>query len=128
MRQHFYPGTEIWLASDSTSSSYSGVFEDDGESAYFYAYDRSNSGEPILDALHIYDAQSVADPKRECEAEIIWSGDGLKAGLLINKILHAVIDFQSRRAYCRTNFPAPSGLWRAPQRETWQESLATLLY
>src|SRR5690348_14607595 len=107
MKQRFYPGTDVWLASDSFSSSYSGVFEDDGETAYFYAYDRGNPEEPILDAVHIYDAQSVSDRGRESEAEIFWSSDGLKAGLLINDVLHAVIDFESRRAYCRTNFPPP---------------------
>ena len=97
MKQRFYPGTDVWLASDSSSSAYSGVFEDDGETAYFYAYDRANPEEPILDAVHIYDARSVSDRKRESEAEIFWSSDGLKAGLLIHNMLHAIIDFQSRK-------------------------------
>lgn len=127
MRQRFYPGTEVWLASDSSSSSFSGVFEDDGETGYFYAYDRSNPEEPILDAVQIYDGQSVRDRDRESEAEILWSSDGLKAGLLINAVLHAVINFQAGKAYCRTNFPPPFGPWRAVQREPWQESFASLL-
>ena len=127
MRQCFYPGTEVWLASDSPSSSYSGVFEDDGETAYFYAYDRGNPEEPILDAMHIYDARNVTDRERESEAEISWSSDGLKVGLLINDVLHAVIDFHSRKAYCRNNFPPPGGPWRAAHREPWQDAVASLL-
>ena len=127
MKQRFYPGTEVWLASDSFSSSYSGVFEDDGETAYFYAYDRGKPDAPILDAVHVYDAKSVMDRAQEAEAKISWSSDGLKAGLLINEVLHAVIDFQACKAYCRTNFPPPRGPWHAAQREPWQESLAALL-
>jgi len=127
MKQRFNPGTEVWFASDSSTSSYSGVFEDDGETAYFYAYDRGNPDAPILDAVHIYSAHSIDDREREAEAEIYWSSDGLKAGLLINDFLHAVIDFQSCKAYGRTNFPPPGGPWRAAQREPWQDSFATLL-
>jgi len=127
MKQSFYPGKEVWLASDSCSSSYSGVFEDDGETAYFYAYDRDNPKEPILDALHIYDAHSFNHGGRASEAEIFWSSDGLKAGLLIDEVLHAVIDFESCKAYCRTNFPPPGAQWRAAQREPWQDSFAALL-
>jgi hypothetical protein len=127
MRQRFCPGTEVWLASDSFASPYSGVFEDDGDTAYFYAYDRGNPEAPILDAVHIYDARRATDFGRKSEAEIYWSSDGLKVGLLINGVLHAVIDFQSRKAYCRTNFPPPRGPWRAEHRELWQDSFANLL-
>jgi hypothetical protein len=126
---NFRPGTETWIASDSPSTEFSGAFEDDGQVAYFYAYDRSGSGGEgtILDAVHIYNVADVVDADRDSEAEVAWSTDGLKAGLLINGFLHAVLDFESRRAYCRSNFPPPGGAWEAPEREPWRDDLAKLL-
>jgi len=127
MSERFRPGTDTWIASDSLTSKYSGVFEDNGESGYFYAYDRGNPEQSMLDALHIYTVANLTDSDRDSEAEIIWSTDGLKAGLLINRRLHAVIDFKSQAAYCRNNFPQPGGPWAAPERIPWSETLADLL-
>ena len=127
MKERFRPGTEAWIPSDSSSSSFSAVFEDDGQTGYFYAYDRANTESPILDAMHIYDAASVVDAHRDSVAEIYWSPDGLKAGFLINDYLHAVIDFERRKAYCRSNFPPPDGPGNAEEREPWNDSLAKLL-
>jgi hypothetical protein len=129
MKERFRPGAEVWIASDSATSPYSGVFEDDGETAYFYAYDRGNPEQPILDAVHIYNVANIVERDRgsESQAEVLWSTDGLKAGLLINDYLHAVIDFERRKAYCRTNFPPPGGAWSSPEREPWSDALAKLL-
>jgi len=127
MGERFRPGTEAWIASDSPSSSFSAVFEDNGETGYFYAYDRSNTETAILDAVQIYNVASVADRDRDSEVDIVWSSDGLKAGLRINGRLHAVLDFQARRAYCRSNLPPPSGAWAASERPLWNETLANLL-
>ena len=113
------------MASDSPKSSFSGVFEDDGETAYFYAYDRANP--QILDAVHIYNVANVVDRHRESEVEILWSSDGLKAGLLINGYLHAVLNFEIRKAYSRNNFPPPGGPWAGGEREPWNDSLFDLL-
>jgi len=126
MRERFRPGTGTWIATDSPSSQFSGVFEDDGETAYFYAYDRSTLEPAILDAVHIYNVANVVDRDRESEVEIIWSADGLKAGLLLNAQLHAVLDFHSRKAYCRNNVPPPGGKWAAPERSVWSGQLAEL--
>ena len=125
--ERFRPGTDTWIASDSPSSPFSGVFEDDGAAAYFYAYDRGVPGGAILDAVHIYDVANVADADRDSEAEVVWSADGLKAGLRINGHVHAVLDFESRRGYCRSNFPPPGGEWAAPERAPWSDQLEDLL-
>ena len=101
----------------------SGVFEDDGATGYFYAYDRSKNESPILDALHIYNVRNVSDREVPSVVDIIWSTDGLKAALLINDYAHAVIDFEGKRAYCRTGFPPPTGAWRADEREPWNDGL-----
>jgi len=127
MKQRFVLGVDTWIASDSATSSYSGVFEDDGDTAYFYAVDRAKAQGSILDAVHIYDVASVSDRAREFEAEIFWSSDGLKAGLLINERLHAIIDFEQCKAFCRSNFPPPGGAWHAETRECWRDDLASLL-
>lgn len=127
MIERFRPGSDTWIASDSPSSQYSGVFEDDGETAYFYAYDRGNPEQPILDAVHIYNVSNVVDRDRESEAEIVWSRDGLKAGLLVNGQLHAVLDFEARAGYCLNNFPPPGGAWSAPKRAPWNDNVQQLL-
>src|SRR5262245_28751961 len=105
LSQSFYPGKEAWYASDSRTSHYSAVFEDDGETAYFYAYDRGNEGR-VLDTIHIYNVSSVVDRDRESVAEIIWTTDGLKAVLLINGSPHGAIDFAERCSYSCSEFPS----------------------
>lgn len=87
------------------------VFEDDGETGYFYALDGENKDNQICDALHIYDVSNVVDVDVASEVEILWSEDGLKSVLLINNYPYAVFDFESRRGYCRTNFPKPNSTW-----------------
>ena len=124
MAAAFTPGEEAFYASDSPTSSFSGVFEDDGQTGYFYAYDRAAPNDArILDACHIYNVTNIVDRDRPSEVEVIWTDDGMKAALLINDYAHAVIDFEARRAYCRTNFPPPTGPWRAEARARWNDAL-----
>ena len=124
MSHSFKPGEETFYASDSPTSSFSGVFEDNGETGYFYAYDRAAPEDArILDSCHIYDAADVVDRDRRSEVTVLWSRDGLKAALLINHYAHAVIDFRGRRAYCRSDFPPPTGQWRAEVRIPWNDAL-----
>ena len=65
----------------------------------------------------------VTDRNRRSDVEVVWTDDGLKAALLINDYAHAVVDFGARRAYCRTNFPPPTGPWRAETRAPWDDAL-----
>ena len=112
MGQNFRPGVETLYASDALSSRFSAVFEDDGDTGYFYAYDRSVVEAPILDAVQIYDADAVVDRDVQSTVEIAWSTDGLKAALIINDCPRAVINFSERCSYCRTEFPPASAPWR----------------
>lgn len=84
------------------------IFEDDGETGYFYALDMSHEDNPIVDALHIYNAASVTDRHLPAKVELVWSLDDKKAALLINEHPHAIFDFEARRGYCRTGFPPPA--------------------
>ena len=100
------------------------MFEDDGDTGYVYAYDRDGGGK-ILDACQIYNVRNVTDREIESEVEVVWTTDGLRAALMLNAYPHAVLDFASRRAYCRTNFPPPSGPWGAElsERALWRDDL-----
>src|SRR5215831_1617411 len=100
MGQTFQPGVETWYPSDSPSSKFSAIFEDDGDTGYLYAYDRALPEASILDAVHIYNVKSVVDRERPSVVEITWSADGLKAALLINDHPHAVINFSECCSYC----------------------------
>ena len=122
----FLPGEETWYASDSPTSHFSAIFEDDGDTGYFYAWDRAREEGAILDAVHVYTVRNVIDREIDSKAAIIWSEDGLKAALLLNDYPQAVIDFQARRAYSRSNFPPPGGEWRASERAPWDDDLMRL--
>jgi hypothetical protein len=113
-------GSPTVLEAESPDYAYRCVFEDDGESAYFYALDPDAGDQPIVDALHVYDVAKVVDASRASRVEIIWSSDGLHAALFINAFPHAVFDFDHQRAYCRTGFPPPSE-W-AINDHSWDDS------
>jgi len=120
MAKRFLPGVETWYVSDSPQTRFSGVFEDDGDTGYFYAYDREEPSEPILDAVHIYDVANVTERTLESIVEIVWSSDGLKAALLLNEYPHAVIDFAGRATYSRSQFLSGCERW---QHKTWDDGL-----
>jgi hypothetical protein len=124
MSQSFFPGNEAWYASDSPSAQFTVIFEDDGDTGYFYAHDRAN-GARVLDAMQIYNALSVVDKDRVSVAEIVWSPDGMKSALLINDYFHAIVDFSERCSYCRTGFPSPPPNWN---RGEWSEELILLFH
>jgi len=98
-------GKETVVEGPSPTPPLMAVFEDDGETGYFYALDNSRADDPIMDALHIYDVESVSDKDVPSQVQIIWSPDHRKAALLINDYPHAVFDFDARRGYCRNGFP-----------------------
>lgn len=100
-------GTPVVFEAPSPETNYLVVFEDDGETGYLYGADPTNTEQPILDALHIYNVKDVVDRETASVVEILWSEDGLKACLVIDQYPHAVFDFEARRACCRNNFPPP---------------------
>ncbi|WP_334079059.1 DUF2251 domain-containing protein [Microbulbifer sp. M83] len=121
----FTVGEETILESGSPENSFMVVFEDDGDTGYLYGLDRSRNGNPILDALHIYNVANVTDKHLPSAAQIVWSGDGNKALLLINGYPHAAFDFLGKRGYCRTNFPPPDEKWTQYTHE-WSDEVLEL--
>lgn len=118
-------GTPIVIEGPSSSTSLAVVFEDDGQTGYFYALDMTDSMNPIQDAMHIYNVKNVADWQKPSVVHIVWSQDGLKAELLINRYPHAVFDFQAKRGYCRTGFPSGAGQWN-PSHD-WDDAAIQLI-
>ena len=107
-KQQFAVGTADFVEGAAPNGSFAVVFEDDGDTGYFYALDKSQSSQPIQDAMHIYDVANVTHKDLPSIVELGWSPDAHKAILLINDCAHAVFDFSAKRGYCRTGFPPPS--------------------
>lgn len=120
MPQSFFPGRDFWYAIDSPTSSFSAIFEDDGNTGYFYACNRDGADPTVVDAIHIYSVDNVVDREQESTVDILWSPDGLKAALLINARPRAVIDFAARCAYSPGGLPASTSLWN---RGNWFDGL-----
>ncbi len=116
-------GEEISVFGESPEGRFAAVFEDDGETGYFYALDAEKSGSRICDAVHIYNVNDVADKNIPSKVEIVWSKDGLKSALLINDYAHAIFDFSAQRGYCRNNFPPSNKDWTQFEHEWTDEAL-----
>ncbi len=118
-------GTAAVLAADAPSGRYSAVFEDDGETGYFYGLDHAQEQTretPIVDALHIYSVVGVVDQDASYPIEIRWAEDRNRAGLFIEGKCHAVFDFDEKRAVCRDGFPPATSGFTASH--DWDKRLA----
>ena len=115
-------GTPTVVGSESPVSSFAVFFGDDGETGYPYAVD-SERESPVLDAMHIYDVESVRDKDRPSVVQFQWANDGLKGAFLINSYIHAVVDFEAQRGYCRTGFP-PATHWSRGGHQWTDEALS----
>lgn len=106
-------GTAVVIEGASTDDRYQAVFEDDGETGYFYAVDPMAEQNTIQDAVQIYNVRDVVDRDKPSIVEIVWSADNRKVVLLINNHPHAVFNFEAKRGFCRTGFPPPNsaGVW-----------------
>lgn len=86
------------------------VFEDDGETGYFYAVDCQDETAPrVVDAVFVYEA--AAAPETSEVAEVRWSADGVRAALFLSGVAQAAFDFASGRGYGRAEGPGPAHPW-----------------
>jgi hypothetical protein len=113
-------GKPITVEGPSPHTQFGAVFEDDGETGYFYGLDFSRKENPIVDAMHIYNVAEISDRHKPSVIKILWSQDGMKAALLVNDYPHAIFDFESKRGYCRTGFPSPDRKW-TKHDHTWDD-------
>jgi len=121
-------GEKLAIQMDAPSHEVTVVFEDDGDTAYFYALAPLASGKlELLDALHVYNAE--ADLRgTDIRLEIEWSDDSKLAGLRVNASLWALYDFGAETGWSRSNFPPPAGRWRMSEaRPDWDDALVRKL-
>jgi hypothetical protein len=121
-------GQPLVVDADSTAGRYAAVFEDDGETGCFYAIDTDvEDGNPVQDALLVYEVADVLDAEETSTVEIGWSTDGLKALLLINDAPHAAFDFEKRQGWCVLGLPeaAVNKAWSKGSRQ-WGDDVETL--
>lgn len=125
--QELMVGCPTTVEGAAPEGSFVAVFEDDQDTGYFYALDVSCEGNPIQDALQIYNVVDVTDRDKLSVVKIGWSVDSQKVALLINGYPHAVFDFQSKRGYCRSGFPPPAtnSAWATHGHE-WNDNVVGL--
>ena len=109
----------------SPSTSFGVVFADDGNTGYLYGCDYSRPENPIVDAMHIYNLEQVVDREKPSVVQLVWSQDGLKAALLINRYPHAIFDFEDKRGYCRSGLPPADRNW-TEHDHTWDDGAIDL--
>jgi hypothetical protein len=117
-------GEDIFIESVSPENRYGVAFEDDGETAYFYAMemDESGGGMRILDALHIYEMPEEEEPAGEVsKLLIVWSKDWMKCALILDGCCHALFDFEAQGGYSLHEFPEPNGIWTKGDRKLTNE-------
>jgi hypothetical protein len=101
------PGADNYLlSSPAAHGNFEIMFEDDGATGYIYAI-RNRPGPELLDALHIYNVEDIADRQVPVTAQIIWNETEDAAGFIINGYCHALYDFRQQAGSCRTAFPPP---------------------
>lgn len=120
----FYPGNKTVIESNEPSQKHGAVFEDDGETGYFYARDLS-SDELFVDAIHLYNSSEVQSKDEPVHIEILWPEDYSCVALLINEIPQVVYDFSKSISYAKNPFPEPppNTGWI---HEKWHDSLRDL--
>ena len=82
------------------------MFEDDGETGYFYALDIRQNAQPIVDSLHVYNVDNTRNHHEARKLEICWDESGYLALLLINGYPHAVFDFAHLIGYNTNKHPS----------------------
>lgn len=135
-----HAGEDAFVESFSPENQYGVVFEDDGETGYFYAVekDKDGPGLRVLDALHIYEGDEGPDQEEEepeeteqededpqetssSHLQIVWSRDWLKCALVIDGYCQAIFDFEGQRGYNINEFPPPNDVWTKGGRELTDE-------
>ena len=118
------PGNKCVLESWFEETPYGIVFEDDGNTGYFYA---AHTEQGILDALHIYNVKDVTGRDTPSTISLLWDETFDLAALEINGYIQAVFDFIAHAGYCRNAFPAAYGDWLREPNRLLDDALLTRL-
>jgi hypothetical protein len=135
------PGEDLFVECFSPESPYGVVFEDDGQTAYFYAVekDKEGTGLRVLDALHIREtgigpeeeeggelAEFPRAAQKPSKLQIVWSKDWMKSALVIDGLCHALFDFIAHGGYNINEFPPPNEFWTQGDRKLTMELMQKL--
>jgi hypothetical protein len=128
LEKSFVKGRDTFFESYAPENNYGVVFEDDEETAYFYAVEKAKDGEipQILDALHIYESENFLSETISSKLVIVWSRDWLKSALVLDGLCHAVFDFVKQAGYNINQFPPPNEFWTKADRKLTNELIAEL--
>lgn len=121
-------GEDLFIESFAPENAYGVVFEDDGDTAFFYAVEKASGNDElrILDALHIRETDEGSEPLPTAQLKIIWSRDWLKAALVIDGHVHALFDFEAHGGYNINEFPPPNDFWTRGDRTLSNELIRQL--
>lgn len=89
------------------------IFEDDGETGYFYAMDLNQPEQAIVDSLYVYAVESIENRKEPRQFQLCWNEAGTMGFLVINGYPHAAFDFERLVGYNHSKFLMPdlSSMW-----------------
>ena len=108
LEDELFLGTPKQVGTHSTVHDHLAVmFEDDGQTGYFYALDMRQNEQPIADMLQLYNVDSASNHHEARKLEICWDASGYLALLLINGYPHAVFDFARLVGYNGNKYPQP---------------------
>ena len=83
-------------------SGYGVMFEDDGQTGYFYA--TTENFDRILDALHLYNKGDSNRPGENDQIYLVWNPRLQKAGIFYHNHFQAVVDFRNKLSCCGQAF------------------------
>jgi hypothetical protein len=120
-------GADAFIESYSPENKHGVVFEDDGETGYFYAVEKDAEGQGvrILDALHIYESEDTVETKPS-KLLIVWSKDWEKCALVIDGYCHAIYDFKAQGGYSINEFPPPNAIWTKGGRKLTDDLIKSI--
>jgi hypothetical protein len=104
------PGEPSFLDAPSPDGRWAVHFEDDRDSAWLTAVDPQRKEGQALHAVRIW----LSDGKRQKglrHIDIRWSRDRAVAGILVDGLLTAVLDFDRLKAWARPEQPIGTGPW-----------------
>jgi hypothetical protein len=124
----FSVGKDSFFESHSPENNYGVIFEDDGETGYFYAVETEPEKQVprILDALHIYEVPGIPEDNKMTKLVIVWSRDWLKSALVLDGLCHAIFDFEKQAGYNINEFPPPNAFWTKGERKLTNELIREL--
>src|SRR5690349_18834285 len=116
-KENIVIGNERFIESVASDAEFAVMFEDDGETGYFYAAekDAGTGAVTVLDMLFIYDVEQVPKEKRAATLALVWSTGWKQCALVLDDTCHAIFDFQNKAGYNLAGFPPPN-IWEQKSR------------